>query len=126
VAAGALVALVALLGPACGGGDDGRPATRATGRWGQVYDNLCLAAAAAGNGHPDRAKADFDDIHAALHELAAAVERKDRAAAAHLLEAKQKVEAEATAPQADDLEALSVTVADGIRITGGTAPRHCP
>jgi hypothetical protein len=124
-AAAALVP-VALLATACGstGGADG--STKATGRWGQVYDHLCAAATAATKGDASGAKADFDDIHAALHELAAAVEREDRGAAARLLEAKQRVEAERSEPHAVDLEALADRVGDGIRATGGSAPRTCP
>ena len=125
---GALVA-AAIVAGACGGGGSGSSssaggeATKATGRWGQVNTGICEAAAAATDGDRKAAEKDFADIHAALHELAAAVEREDRAAAARLLQAKQRVEADATA---DDLTALSDTVRDGIRITGGTAPTHCP
>lgn len=118
------MAVVALA--ACGGGAntgaDGTP-TKATGRWGQVHTNLCAAVAASTKGDATRAKRDFDDIHAALHELAAAVEREDRPAAARLLEAKQRVEAQ---PTTHDLRALVDTVATGIEITGGTAPDSCP
>ena len=123
-AAAALV-VAAVLG-ACGGGGGTKAAgepTKATGRWGQVHTNICAAAAASAKGDRKTAKQDFDDIHAALHELAAAVERENRAAAARLLEAKQRVESQGTT---QDLEDLSVTVAEGIRITGGTAPKHCP
>jgi hypothetical protein len=124
--AASLLSSVAVLG-ACGGGGGGKPAAggqaSATGRWGQVHTGICKAAAAAADGDRKTAEQDFADVHAALHELAAAVEREDRAAAARLLQAKQRVEAD---PTADDLTTLSDTVRDGIRLTGGTAPDVCP
>jgi hypothetical protein len=120
----AIAAAVVVLA-SCGGGN-GKPASgepaEATGRWGQVHTGLCTAAAAAAEGDRPAAERAYDDVHAPLHELAAAVERKDRAAAARLLEAKQRVE---STGGADDLEDLAVTVAEGIRLTGGTAPRRC-
>ena len=121
----AVLVVAATLGACGGGGGDqagGEPA-KATGRWGQVHTNLCAAAAASAKGDRKAAEQDFDDIHAALHELAAAVERENRAAAARLLEAKQRVE---TRGSTQDLEDLAVTVAEGIRVTGGTAPKRCP
>ncbi|HUP84428.1 MAG TPA: hypothetical protein VM143_02065 [Acidimicrobiales bacterium] len=118
-----LVAL-ALVPTACNGlgnGDDTGP--KATGRWGGVHSGVCAAVTASVRNEPTTARRDFEDVHAGLHELAAAVEREDRPAAARLLEAKQRVEAGGTT---QDLRQLAVAVAAAIELTGDTAPDTCP
>ncbi len=54
---------------------------------------LCDAQVLAGESNvPDAAAVFNDEVHGFLHELAAVVQRTDRAVAAELLEAKQRVE----------------------------------
>lgn len=84
---------------------------------------MCEASAAASDGKLGDAKAIFEDNHTALHELAARASDTDRASAAALLRAKEKVEADlrrSTPRQlADDLEALAAAVAEA---SGGDPP----
>ena len=83
------------------GSDD--PTTTPT-RFGDLYADVCASAAAAKAGDRDAAERKFvDDAHGPLHQLAAAAEARDRASAARLLEAKQRVEA-AVETKAPDLE----------------------
>ena len=102
-----------------GGGDDG---STATGRFGAVHTEVCRAAAQADSGERSTARTTFDDIHVGLPDLAAAAGEADRAVAARLLEAKQRVE---TRLAADTLEDLATPVAAAVEATGGTAPARC-
>jgi uncharacterized protein (DUF4415 family) len=104
---------------ACGGEDGGA----ATGRFGALHTEVCRAADQADAGEVSTAQATFDDVHVGLHDLAAAAEEQDRAVAARLLEAKQRVEVRL---DADTLRALAVPVAQAVEATGGTAPDSCP
>jgi hypothetical protein len=120
--AAAALALGVLLA-ACG--DDAnpaRPTATATGRYGGVHTELCKAKGQADGGDLPAAKRTFDDVHAAIHELATATEEVDRAAAARLLEAKQRVEADLTAQSLAD---LVPPVAEAVTLTGGSAPASC-
>ncbi len=84
----AVVALVAsALFAACGGGSDNE-IPKPTGA--ASFAGLCAAREAADEGNLAGAKATFD--HGPLHVLAAKAEKTDRAAAADLLENKEKVE----------------------------------
>jgi hypothetical protein len=92
---------------------------------------LCGASAAAARGDVDGAGVAFADVHTRLHDLAAAAagdaDPDRRAAAARLLEAKQRVEAglEAHAPAADvgpRLRTLAATVA---AVVGEPVPTSC-
>jgi hypothetical protein len=130
VPAGALLVAAVLLGGfgACGdgggGGDSRRDSPKvATGRYGQVHTGICAAAKASAAGDDAAARDAFIDVHAGLHDLAAAAEPEDRAVAARLLEAKQRVEADG---KTSDLEELADDVAAAIEVTGGTAPKRCP
>lgn len=90
VALAALVAAVA----ACGGEspDPGGPVAGAE-RFREAAAGLCAAAAAAGEGDLEEARATFyDRAHDALHEIARAAEAADRTTVARLLERKQQVE----------------------------------
>jgi hypothetical protein len=125
-----LLGTAAIAAGACSRGDDGRdgaaPATtvtKATGRYGAVHTELCKAKAEADAGDLASAKRTFDDVHAGIHELATATEEVDRAAAARLLEAKQRVEAGLTATS---LAELLPAVAEAVDLTGGRAPDACP
>jgi len=105
--------------PACagdGGGD-------ATGRFGGLHAEVCRAAAQAEEGDLRAAQRTFDDVHVGLHDLAAAAEQEDRAVAARLLEAKQRVEAD-LGPEV--LRDLVAPVAAAVEATAGTAPDTCP
>ena len=118
------VVLALGLGACTGGGEPGGDAdpTTATGRFGQVHTEVCRAAAQADGGDLSSARATFEDVHVGLHDLATAAGEADRAAAARLLEAKQRVE---TRLDADTLEALAAPVATAVEATGGTAPDSC-
>ena len=105
-------ASLALAGCATGGGEAVTflPAQRA----------LCRAADQAAAGDAAAARTTFlDSSHDDVHRLAAKLEDVDRAKAAAMLEAKQRVEADidmepVPAKLADDLRALSATVASGL------------
>jgi hypothetical protein len=126
VAARAATAAVLLLvgtTAGCGGdGDDDEP-TSATGRFGQIHQGVCAAAQFAESGDRKRAEEAFDDVHFGVHALVQAVEQQDRAAAARLLQAMERVERQGTTA---NLEALVEPVAESIELTGGTAPDTCP
>lgn len=110
--------LAAALAAACGTGDN-KPATVAMA--GQrvprdslltVAEGLCDAARQAGT-DPGAARETFlGRSHTGIHVIAKALQDVDRPAAASLLEAKQKVEADLERPErsartADDLRALA-------------------
>jgi hypothetical protein len=123
-----LVCVLAALAAACTGDGGGAGAgagagTKATGRYGGIHTEVCRAAAQADDGDLDAARRTFDDVHTGLHELAAAAEEDDRATAARLLEAKQRVEARLSATS---LRELVAPVAEAVVATGGTAPDTCP
>lgn len=87
-----------------------------------VHEELCDALHSS---DPDAAAARFTDrIHTPLHELAAAARRQDRAVAARLLEAKQRVEADLdhADPQQvlPHLAALEPAVREALAIIGTT------
>ncbi len=103
---------------ACGGGEAGP----ATGRFGGVSGQVCRALAEYERGEVEEARDSFDDAHVGLHDVAAAAEADDRAVAARLLEAKQRVEADFSA---DTLDGLVAPLAAAIETTGGTAPDSC-
>lgn len=117
-AVGAAVVAGGALG-ACGDAADGE----ATGRFGGLHTAVCRAAREAEAGDVAAAQRTFDDVHVGLHDLAAAAGQEDRAVAARLLEAKQRVEAE---PGAGALAALVAPVAVAVEVTGGAAPDDCP
>lgn len=76
---------------------------------------------------PETAMATFHDrVHEELHVIAAATQVEDRAAAAALLQAKERVEADFDGPDAadagGDLEALAAALRDALAAIGLTAP----
>lgn len=91
---------------------------------------VCKAAAAAGSGDVESARAIFDRAHNELHSLATAAAAKDRSVAARLLEAKQRVEATLTtapaATLATHLEALIEPTRSAATVAGWPAPDPCP
>jgi hypothetical protein len=121
------VVLALVVGGACGdrGGTaaSGDDPDRVSGPYGSIHTAICTATADAAAGDLEGARATFDDVHLGLHDLAAAAETEDRAVAARLLEAKQRVELRL---DATTLGALVPTVAAAVRTTGGTAPDRCP
>jgi hypothetical protein len=86
-----------------------------------AHAGLCEAAT-----HLDQARAlFFDRSHTSLHTVARALEDVDRAQAASLLEAKQKVESELTTPPPtlrDDLLRLADVYRSGLGRLAITAP----
>jgi methylaspartate ammonia-lyase len=93
------------------------------------YAGLCAAIAAAGAGDLDGVEQVFD--HGPLHELAASATEIDRAVAAQLLVAKEKVEAaisdDATTPAslAADLNALAEATRQAQRTVGDPVLADC-
>jgi hypothetical protein len=122
------LAVLALLLTACGGSSDSGTKTVTVGgeqvtvaRLVDAHAGLCEAAS-----RPATARALFyDRSHEALHTVARGVEDVDRAQAAALLEAKEKVEAELDNPP-PTLVADLLTLADVYRTSLGrlaiTAP----
>lgn len=124
----AIVALAALLATACAG--DGDSDDRTITVAGQpvsvaplidAHAALCQAAA-----EPDAARRHFfDRAHDQLHTVARALEDVDRAQAAQLLQAKERVESELQNPPAtlpDDLRRLAGVYRDGLGRLAITAP----
>ena len=70
-----------------------------------------------------------DRVHEELHVVAAATQSQDRAAAAALLQAKERFEVDFAGPMAadaaDDLEMLSTALRDALAAIGLSAP-DCP
>lgn len=119
-----MVAVVVAAGPGCAGDAD----PGAAGRFGRVHEGVCAALQAARAGDQAGAQREFGDAHGGLHDLATAVEDTDRAAAARLLEAKQRAEAALRAPSSPpvpELDAVAAAVARAIKADGGEAPRSC-
>jgi hypothetical protein len=124
----AIVALAALVATACAGnGDSGDRTITVAGQAVAVaplidaHAALCQAAA-----EPDAARRHFfDRAHDQLHTVAKALEDVDRAQAAQLLQAKERVESEiADRPPSlsDDLRRLAVVYRDGLGRLAITAP----
>jgi hypothetical protein len=113
------------LATACNGGSDrtitvaGQPV--AVAPLVDAHAALCQAAA-----EPDAARRHFFDLaHEPLHTVARALEDVDRAQAAQLLQAKEKVESELSNPPAslaDDLRWLAGVYRDGLGRLAITAP----
>lgn len=120
--------LVLLVLAACGDGGGDAPKTItvagepvAVASLVDAHAALCQAAA-----EPDAARRQFfDRAHEQLHTVARALEDVDRAQAALLLEAKEKVEAELPNPPASlpaDLRQLATVYRDGLGRLAITAP----
>jgi hypothetical protein len=74
---------------------------------------LCDAQVLISDGKISEAADVFEDrTHAYLHELAEEVQDVDRAIAAELLEAKERLEVALDAPQASDPAAVAVSIAE--------------
>jgi hypothetical protein len=116
------VLLLSLLGASCANGDSTETDTD------ESLAGLCVARAAAASGQFTAAVAAFD--HGPLHPLAAEAQKKDRRVAARLLEAKQRVEALTTDPEAsaarmsEELDRLIVATQNAQKVTG-TSPTTC-
>lgn len=83
------------------------------GRLAVASQGLCDARAHASRSDVAGATAVFNaDVHAFLHELAADLQETDRAAAAGLLEAKQRVEAALVEPARANPEEVATLLAD--------------
>jgi cytosine/adenosine deaminase-related metal-dependent hydrolase len=112
--AATLVALAVVLGAGCGGQGPGSVTADRAAVLREAAAALCTAKRQAA-GDPAAARRSFyDRAHDRLHELARLAERTDRAAAARLLEAKQRVEHDLDGPSpparlAGDLDRLLAT-----------------
>jgi len=121
----AVLAFVVLA--ACGGGDSSAKTITVAGQPVAVaslldaHTALCEGAAA-----PDAARRlFFDRAHEQLHTVARALEDVDRAEAAQLLQAKERVESELPNPPptlSDDLRRLAAVYRDGLGRLAITAP----
>lgn len=105
------------------GDDNGTESTTA------AHGAVCDALREARGGNADAARRIFtDEAHDALHQLAADAAEQDRAAAAELLEAKQKVESSLSgrSPQlATDLAQLAPTMRRALDVTDENPPSAC-
>ena len=122
----AAASLVLLLAAACGGGSSDRTVTVggervAVARLVDAHAALCEAAA-----RPEAARTlFFDRSHEALHTVARGMEDVDRAQAAELLEAKEKVESDLAGP-GDTLPADLSRLADVYRASLGRLAISAP
>jgi len=126
-----MVVIAAALGlNALFGTNDGpaRPSGRAPS-FASARDGLCQAAAAADRSDVAGARAEFfDRAHQPLHELAGAAQTQDRAAAARLLEAKARVEADISAASPSlgvSLAALADATGQAMAAIGAGDPGPC-
>ena len=85
-----------------------------------LVDGVCRVASLASDGDVDGAKRVFvSDVHGPLHELAAgAAQSDDRAAAARLLEVKERIESSARGPSVADADELVTATLDATRAIG--------
>lgn len=124
----AIVVVAAALSAMAGEGEK-RPEPTSGPSFAAARDGLCQAGKAANRGDVAGARAAFfDRSHQPLHELAAVAQERDRAAAARLLEGKERVESglEKAAPTlADDLDTLAVVTGRAMAVAGGRDPGPC-
>lgn len=127
-----LIASVVVVGAALDRRDDrNTPAAKKAAqlaRFGSARDGLCDAAAQAFSGELADVRDIFFHLHQNLHDLAAAAEAVDRAAAARLLEAKAVVEANlqrVSTSIAADFDALAGVSGQALALVGGTDPGPC-
>lgn len=94
-----------------------------------LYGGICQALREARGGETAAASQTFtNQAHEGLHQLAAELSEENRAAAAGLLQAKQRVESALTGPSqqlADDLERLEPTVRRALTLTNADTPSAC-
>lgn len=132
----AAVSLVlAVIAVACGGSGDGSPSTAPSATIVpevRAFLSLCsMRADVAGEDVTGAAATFQDDVHDALHELAARVEPTDRASAAAVLEATSKVEADLGGTSPDlarlgtDVDGLIASMRDALDVVAIHAP-GCP
>lgn len=123
-----LLALVVLAGPllaACGASGQ-----TSAGR-SPLIQSLCAAREDAARGDQTGANREYyDHAHQPLHELAADLQRRDRAAAARLLETHQRVEDDLGGHPTDgtlarDLDDLRARAGDALAATGKPANAAC-
>ena len=110
---------------ACGGGSQQTAVSPGT----ELMASLCRSRQLVSDGMITAAGAEFmDHAHQPLHELAARLDASERAAAASLLEAKQRVEAALDDRQAtlvDDLDRLVDATTGAIVAAGEPRPARC-
>jgi hypothetical protein len=92
-----------------------------------AVQGLCTMRSTDANDLRDANGVFYDKTHDELHVIAAATEVKDRTLAAHLLQAKEKVEADLTdekVPEGfvDDIDALLSATQDALQAIGLTVP----
>lgn len=110
-------------------GDDDERAETGGDRFGAVSAGVCLANGLARSGDPAEAERAFRNrAHQPIHVLAAAAAERDRSAAALLLEAKGRVEADLAQRNgrlADDLGTLAAATRRAVAATGEPDPGPC-
>lgn len=127
-----LLVVVLSLSSGCGGSAEGTSRTItvggdrvAVGALVGAHTALCYAAVSAATDPGGARAAFFDRSHDALHTVARALADVDRARAAELLEAKEKVESglDARSPTlADDIARLAAVYRSGLRRLAIAAP----
>lgn len=126
----AVVAVMAALTKHDGGDTEPRTSSASVDpQFVTARDGVCEAEARARAGDAPGARSVFlGRAHQPLHQLAAATQIRDRAAAARLLEAKARVEASIDPPRptlADDLDTLALAAGRAIRSLGGNDRGPC-
>lgn len=131
----ALIVAASLVGLAAsavldGGSDGDTPASdNADRRFAIGRDAVCEAAVLAARAELGEARRVFlDRAELPLHELAAAAGERERAPAARLLEAKERVEGQLDEPGpqlAADLRALGRAATRAVAVVGGRDPGPC-
>lgn len=122
----AVALLASPLFAACGGSG------QASGTRSPLIRSLCAVHADAARGDQSGANREYyDNAHQPLHELAADLQRRDRAAAGRLLEAHQRVEDDLAGHPTDrtltrDLDDLRTRTGDALAATGKPANAACP
>lgn len=103
--------------------------TEEGGRYGPAYTGLCQSHESAFAGEIDDAgRLFYDTAHEPLHELSARVAKRDRTAAARVLEAKAKVESALEREDQDVARPLAELLRvsrEAITIAGEDTPAPC-
>jgi hypothetical protein len=106
------------------------PATQPMSDPSGVVDRLCATVGAArANNRVEAGRLYFDGTDDQVHRLADRTAERDRAAAARLREAEDRVVANLESPQPvleDDLLTLVAATRAGLRVVGDRVPAPCP
>lgn len=101
-------------------------ATRVAPGRARIIAGLCRADDAARAGDTATAEDQFVDVHVGLHDVAQEIGELDRAVAADLLEAKNRVESALDDARPPGFADLLVATRDAVRAVDGVDPGACP